>query len=162
MILLVRKRFFGFLYLSGKTCKQSVWINVKGDWRGISFIDLYDIITQIFDSGNSGVTNKKIHQDTGDSHQERDDQLSASTAERVFSEDFLLYVLFSFQILHENVTLPNLILYWITSQSCAQLFAKGRNVDTDGITELLTLPSRYARSVFRADDTILVEHKIFQ
>ena len=55
------EKVFGFLYLIGKTCKQSVWINVKGDWRGISFIDLYDIITQIFDSGNSGVTNKKIN-----------------------------------------------------------------------------------------------------
>ena len=41
------EKVFGFLYLIGKTCKQSVWINVKGDWRGISFIDLYDIITQI-------------------------------------------------------------------------------------------------------------------
>ena len=89
--------------------------------------------------------------------------MSASTAERVFSEDFLLYVLFSFQILHENVTLSNLVLYRIVSQSCAQLLAKGRNVDTDGITEAVytAVPDMF-NQFFRADDTILVEHKILQ
>ena len=128
------EKVFGFLYLIGKTCKQSVWINVKGDWRGISFIDLYDIITQIFDSGNSGITDKKIHQDTGDSHQERDDQCQPPL-QRSFFRGFFMVCSFSSQILHENVTLSNLVLYRIVSQSCAQLLAKGRNVDTDGITE---------------------------
>ena len=91
------EKVFGFLYLIGKTCKQSVWINVKGDWRGISFIDLYDIITQIFDSGNSGVTNKKIHQDTGDSHQERDDQCQPPLQREFFQRIFCCMFFFHFR-----------------------------------------------------------------
>ena len=91
------EKVFGFLYLIGKTCKQSVWINVKGDWRGISFIDLYDIITQIFDSGNSRVTNKKIHQDTGDSHQERDDQCQPPLQREFFQRIFCCMFFFHFR-----------------------------------------------------------------
>ena len=68
------KQIFGCLYLIRKSCKQSIWINIKGDWCGISFIDLYDIITQIFDSGHSRTTDKKVHENAGNGHQKRDDQ----------------------------------------------------------------------------------------
>ena len=77
--------------------------------------------------------------------------------------DFLLYDFLSFQILRQNIALSDPILDRIIAKSRAQLFAKGRNMDTYGVAEAVdaSVPDMFDQ-FFRADDTILVKHKIFQ
>ena len=77
--------------------------------------------------------------------------------------DFLLYDFLSFQILRQNIALSDPILDRIIAKSRAQLFAKGRNMDTYGVAEAVdaSVPDMLDH-FFRAYDTVLMKKEIFQ